>query len=71
MPNVTKLSKEWNDRLIKDLCETDKTGIYESIARLCIEHGMPFENIAGFMYDFSVALAIWSGFMKENRNATV
>ena len=66
MTSVTKLPREWNDRLIKDLCETDKTGIYESIARLCIEHGMPFENIAGFIYDFSMVIGRWSHYMKEN-----
>ena len=57
---MTQYSKETNEMLLKDVCANDETGIFEAIARISVEHGIPVENLSGFMVDLLGVINRWS-----------
>ena len=62
---MTKYTKESNEMLLKDICKDDETGIFEAIARLSAEHGMPVENISGYMVDLIAVINRWSEMIRQ------
>ena len=58
---MTSYGNEVNKVLLKNVCESDDTGIFEAIARVSLEHGMPFENLSAFMVDLICLINRWAG----------
>ena len=58
--DITHIPPEMNDKLLKDLINEDDEGILEALMRLVLEHGMPYENLAGFMLDYTNLISRWS-----------
>ena len=57
---MTRYNSIANCSLLKSICENDETGIFEAIARVSLDHGMPYENLSGFMVDLIGAINRWS-----------
>lgn len=60
---ITKFDNETNKDIIKEICSIDKTGIFEALGNLAVEHGMPIENLAGFLLDMTHVINRWSDMM--------
>lgn len=62
---MNQYSKETNEMLLKDVCANDETGIFEAIARISVEHGMPVENLSGFIVDLIGVINRWSEMVRK------